>query len=192
VRRLPQRRPPEKHALQGSDGVQVKLQHWTAAGGPVRVDDDANPATPTVQLPAVSVDPTTFAVTVRFKRPPERRPPLRLHPARPGHPGHNEDAFWTYQADSVTGCPTTTAQAAPNDTGPAGCRLKIPCGTAVSASCPNPAINWTVQHTGNGNYVGTITGFTAAPADGTVFMLNEHEPGRRDRDRGRHPRHPDP
>lgn len=161
-----------KHALAEKDAVQVKLQHWTAAGAPVLVNG--------VQLPAVSVDAATNVITVRFNVRVNDVPRYDFTSRAQDMLAHNEDAWWVYMADPATTCPTTTTQAPPNDTGPAGCRLKIPCGTAVSATCPNPAINWTFTHVGNGNYTGTIDGWgappVAPPADGTVFMLSTMNP----------------
>ena len=158
----------EKHALSGSDAVQVKLQHWTASDAPVRVDDDGDPATPTVQLPAVSVDAATNAVTVRFNVRANGVPRYDFTTKAQDSLAHNEDAWWVYMADPATTCTGTATQAPPNDTGPAGCRTKI------------TTAQWSFVHNGNGNYTATITAFpappAAPPADGTVFMLSTMNP----------------
>lgn len=150
----------EKHALPAGDAVQVKLQHWNAAGAAVKVDDDNDPATPTVQLPAVSVDAATNAVTVRFNvwvNGVPRNDFLQKATLMGG--GHNEDAFWVYDAALK-----------------AGVRTKIPCGTIATPTC-DPAVTWSFVGNGNGNYTATITGFAAAPAAGTAFMLSVMPPG---------------
>lgn len=148
------------HALVPGDTVQVKLQHWNARGAPVLVDDDGNPDTPTVQLPAVSVDPATFAVTVRFNVWAGGVPRNDfVEKATLMGGGHNEDAWWVYDAALR-----------------AGVRTKLPCGTVATATC-DPNVNWSFVGNGNGNYTATITGFTAAPAAGTAFMLNVQPPG---------------
>ncbi len=139
----------EKHALAEGDAVDVKLQHWNATRKAGVLVNNA-------QLPAISVDATTNAVTIRFNvwvRGAPRNDFLQKATAMGG--GHNEDAFWVY-SDAIK----------------AGVREKLPCGTTVSATCTNPAVNWTFVGNGNGNYTATITGFTAPPAEGTSFMLN--------------------
>ncbi|MBI5495284.1 MAG: cytochrome c3 family protein [Deltaproteobacteria bacterium] len=146
---------PDVHMLPERDAVGVKLQHWSASGAPTLVGG--------VQLPAVSVDPVTFAVTVRFNVRVNGVPRYDFLAKAQDSLAHNEDAWWVYMTDPATDCAGTT-QAAPNNTGPGGCRTKI------------TSANWSFVHSGNGNYTATVTGFTAAAADGTVFMLSIMNP----------------
>ncbi len=149
---------PATHALADGDAVEVRMQHWTAAGAPLLVGG--------VQLPAASLDAATNTVTVRFNV--KLNGVLRYDFTSRAQDSlaHNEDAWWVYAADASLASCAGTAQAAPNDTGPAGCRTKI------------TSANWSVVHSGNGNYTATIlpAAFTAPVADGTVFMLSTMNP----------------
>jgi hypothetical protein len=147
-----------KHALPETNAVEVKLQHWAANGSPVLSGN--------VQLPAASVVAATNEVVVRFNVKVDGAPRYDFTTKAQDSLAHNEDAYWYYVADSVTGCPGTP-QAAPNDTGPAGCRTKI------------TSANWSLVHNGNGNYTATIApaAFVTLPLpDGTVFMLSTMNP----------------
>ncbi|MCM2333797.1 MAG: hypothetical protein NDI82_07600 [Anaeromyxobacteraceae bacterium] len=149
---------PATHALAERDAVEVRMQHWSAAGAPVLVGG--------VQLPAASVDVATNTVTVRFNVRLNGAPRYDFTTKAQDALAHNEDAWWVYAADASLASCAGTAQAAPNATGPAGCRTKI------------TSANWSVAHTGNGNYTATIlpAAFTAPVADGTVFMLSTMNP----------------
>jgi len=124
--------------------VEVKLQHWSASGAPVLVGG--------VQALAVSVDPATFAVTVRFNVRVNGVPRIDFLQRAADLRAHNEDAWWYYDSAQQ-----------------AGVRTKIgPTNT--------PATSWTFVGNGNGNYTATITGFTALPVDGTAYMLSTMGP----------------
>ena len=91
-----------KHQLSDQLGVVVRPQHWSMTGAAVKVDHDSNSATPTIQLPAVTLEANGNA-TIRFhvdvNGVARNDFLLKAQDAR----NHNEDAYWVFNTTTGAG-----------------------------------------------------------------------------------------